>query len=89
VVQHHAVGFAADAASPVAAERRARRHESQLFLCHSGESAMTVALPLQPAQFGNAGPLLNLEKIDAVGLWDGCRFTLCWAQTQLGRWVNA
>lgn len=69
-------------------DARIRRHESQLFLC-GGETAKAVALPLQPAQFANASPLLTIEKLDAVGLWDGYRFNLCWAQTQLGLWVNA
>jgi len=66
-----------------------RRHESQLFLCDASETASAVALPLQPAQFADAGPLLTLEKLDAVGLWDGYRLNLCWAQTELGRWVKA
>lgn len=68
---------------------RVRRHETQLFLCDGGDAASAIALPLQPAQFADASPLLSLEKLDAVGLWDGYRFTLCWAQTELGRWVNA
>jgi hypothetical protein len=68
---------------------RVRRHESQLFLCDASETASAVALPLQPAQFADAGPLLTLEKLDAVGLWDGYRLNLCWAQTELGRWVKA
>jgi hypothetical protein len=68
---------------------RIRRHESQLFLCDSGEQASTLALPLQSAQFNAASPLLSLDKLDAMGLWDGYRLNLCWAQTQLGRWVSA
>jgi len=68
---------------------RVRRHESQLFLCESDETAAALALPLWPAQFADASPLLSLAKLDAVGLWDGYRFTLCWAETELGRWVNA
>jgi len=68
---------------------RVRRHESQLFLCDSEKKDAPVALPLQPSQFAQATPLLGLEKLDAVGLWDGYRFTLCWAETELGRWVNA
>lgn len=67
---------------------RVRRHETQLYLCDSGEAASAIALPLQPAQFSDASPLLNVEKLDAVGLWDGYRLNLCWAQTELGRWVN-
>lgn len=68
---------------------RVRRHESQLFLADSGEAGSPLALPLQPAQSSLASPLLGLEKLDALGLWDGYRFTLCWAETELGRWVNA
>jgi hypothetical protein len=68
---------------------RVRRHETQLFLCDAGETATAIALPLQPVQFADASPLLSLERLDAVGLWNGYRFTLCWAQTELGRWVNA
>jgi hypothetical protein len=67
---------------------RVRRHDSQLFLCDSEDKAGSIALPLQPAQFALASPLLGLEKLDVVGLWDGYRFTLCWAETELGRWVN-
>jgi hypothetical protein len=66
-----------------------RRHEAQLFLCDASDAATAIALPLQPAQFADASPLLSLERLDAVGLWNGFRFTLCWAQTELGRWVNA
>jgi hypothetical protein len=67
---------------------RLRRHESQLFLCDAGEAGSAIALPLQPSQLSDASPLLTLEKLDAVGLWDGYRLNLCWAQTDLGRWVN-
>ena len=45
-------------------------------------------MALQPAQTGIARPLLSVESIDAIGLWDGYYFNLCWAQTELGRWVN-
>jgi hypothetical protein len=68
---------------------RVRRHESQLFLLDSSETAAAIVLPLRPAQFADASPLLNLANLDALGLWDGYRFTLCWAETELGRWVNA
>jgi len=68
---------------------RVRRHDARLFLCDCEDNASPVVLPLHPAQSTLATPLLNLEKLDAVGLWDGYRFTLCWAETELGRWVNA
>lgn len=68
---------------------RVRRQGAQLFLCDGDESAAPLALALQPAQFSLASPLLGLSKLDAIGLWDGYYLTLCWAQTELGRWVNA
>jgi hypothetical protein len=68
---------------------RVRRQGSQLFLCDSDERAAPLALPLLPAQCSLASPLLNIAKLDAIGLWDGYYLTLCWAQTELGRWVNA
>ncbi len=68
---------------------RVRRHESLLFLCDGADGASTIALPLQPSQSTLAAPLLGLPKIDGIGLWDGYFFTLCWAQTELGRWVHA
>jgi hypothetical protein len=67
---------------------KVRRQGTQLFLCGSVQNAVPLALPLQPAQSSLAAPLLQLEQLDAVGLWDGYRFNLCWAQTELGRWVN-
>jgi len=68
---------------------RVRRQGSQLFLCDSDESTAPLALALLPGQFSLASPLLSLAKMDAIGLWDGYSLTLCWAQTELGRWVNA
>jgi len=63
---------------------RVRRQGAALFVCDGGGAA----LALQPAQTGIARPLLSVESIDAIGLWDGYYFNLCWAQTELGRWVN-
>jgi hypothetical protein len=68
---------------------RLRRHGSQLFLCNSDETAAPVALPLAPALSSIAAPLLGLPTLDSIGLWDGHFLNLCWAQTSLGRWVNA
>jgi hypothetical protein len=48
-----------------------------------------LALPLNESQSMTALPLASLGPIDGFGIWDGYRFTLCWAQTALGRWVNA
>jgi hypothetical protein len=42
-----------------------------------------------PAQWELVGPLLALQQIDALGIWDGRYCTLCWAETELGRWVSA
>lgn len=67
---------------------RLRRHGSQLFLCDSDETATPIALALKPAQHSLAIPLLSLAKLDAIGLWDGYHLNLCWAQTELGRWVS-
>ena len=67
---------------------RVRRAGEALFLCDAtSESAM--ALPLRSSQWEMALPLTRLQSIDGVGLWDGYRFTLCWAETELGRWTNA
>jgi hypothetical protein len=68
---------------------RLRRHGARLFLCDSDEKAASLALPLKSAQSSFASPLLSLDELDALGLWDGYALTLCWAQTELGRWVSA
>jgi len=68
---------------------RLRRHGEQLFLCDRDENPTSLALSLKPAQTSFASPLLGLEKLDALGLWDGYSLTLCWAQTEWGRWVSA
>jgi hypothetical protein len=62
-----------------------RRSGGQLFIAESGG----IALPLQPAQATLARPLLQVAPFDGIGLWDGYYFTLCWAQTELGRWGSA
>jgi hypothetical protein len=68
---------------------RLRRSGAQLFLCDNDEKASPLALALKPAQATLAAPLLNVTKLDAIGLWDGYYLNLCWAQTELGRWVSA
>jgi hypothetical protein len=65
---------------------RLRRAGKALFLCDA--EAGSIGFPIRPAQFEIAAPLTGLKAIDGVGLWDGYHFTLCWAQTELGRWVN-
>ena len=62
-----------------------RRSGAQLFMA-DGDG---TALPLQPAQATQARPLLQVEPFEGIGLWDGYYFTLCWAQTELGRWGSA
>jgi len=57
-----------------------------LFLCDTEGS---LALPLHSAQAGLALPLASVGKLDGMALWNGYHLTLCWAQTELGRWVNA
>lgn len=56
----------------------------QLFLTDPEGS---LALPLAKARSSRALPLAPLGPIDGFGVWDGYDFTLCWAQTPLGRWV--
>jgi hypothetical protein len=67
---------------------RVRRLGKWLFLCDAGTGAGTTGFPLRPSQWETAAPLARLERVDGIGLWDGRYFTLCWAQTDLGRWVN-
>jgi hypothetical protein len=65
---------------------RIRRTGKSLFLCDAETGS--IGLPLRPAQVEMASPLVSLKELDGIGLWDGYHFTLCWAQTELGRWVN-
>jgi hypothetical protein len=66
---------------------RIRRSGKALFVCDS--TGGPEVLPVIPAQWELAGPLLGLQQIDAVGIWDGRYCTLCWAETEWGRWVSA
>jgi hypothetical protein len=66
---------------------RIRRSGKALLVCDSAGGS--EALPVAPAQWDFAGPLLALQQIDGAGIWDGRYCTLCWAETELGRWVNA
>ena len=63
-----------------------RRKDDALFLCDANNS---LALPLPEAQATVALPLTRLDTLDGIALWNGYHVTLCWAQTTLGRWVNA
>jgi hypothetical protein len=67
---------------------RVRRSGKSLFLCDAGPAAGSIGFALRPSQWETAAPLARLERLDGIGLWDGRYFTLCWAQTDLGRWVN-
>jgi hypothetical protein len=66
---------------------RIRQSGKTLLVCDSAGGS--EALPVSPAQWEIAGPLLGLQQIDGVGIWDGRYCTLCWAETELGRWVSA
>jgi len=65
---------------------RVRRSGEALYLCDDGG---TLALPLDGGQQALATPLLDLPAFSGIGLWDGRSLTLSWAETVLGRWVNA
>jgi hypothetical protein len=68
------------------AAAQVRRKGEALFLM-SGDDGLT--LPLIAGQEDLARPLAALGAVDGVGLWDRYAFTLCWAETPLGRWVSA
>jgi hypothetical protein len=61
---------------------RLRRSGERLYLSGDG-----VVLPLGVGQSIDAWPLLRLDAFDGIGLWDGRAFTLCWADTAMGRWL--
>jgi hypothetical protein len=67
---------------------RVRRSGKSLFLCDAGTPTGSTGFLLLPSQWEAAAPLARLGRLDGIGLWDGHYFTLCWAQTELGRWVN-
>ena len=64
---------------------KVRRSAKELFVSDVGDGR--IALPIRPTQRELVLPLAAVEQMDAVGIWDGRFFTLCWAQTELGRWV--
>jgi hypothetical protein len=66
-------------------DAKVRRTGEALFLCDSNSA---LALPLHSAQAALALPLATAGAMDGIGLWNGYHLTLCWAQTELGRWVN-
>lgn len=68
-------------------DAKVRRSGKSIFVCDA--NGASAALPVRPSQFEMAGPLVGLERIDAIALWDGRYCTLCWAETELGRWVDA
>jgi SWIM zinc finger len=63
-----------------------RRTDESLFLC---DAENTFALPLHSSQASLARPLTSVGMLEGIALWNGYHLTLCWAQTELGRWVNA
>jgi hypothetical protein len=68
-------------------DARVRRSGGLLFVCDASDNRHSM--PLHPSQVELASPLASLQKIDGLGLWDGRHLTLCWAETELGRWVAA
>jgi hypothetical protein len=64
---------------------KVRRAGATLFVCDA-EGGPDV-LPIDPTQADLAEPLLAIERLDAVALWNGRFCMLCWAETPLGRWV--
>jgi hypothetical protein len=68
-------------------DAKVRRSGKSIFVCDA--DGASEALPVRPSQYEMAGPLAALDRIDAVALWDGHYCILCWAETELGRWVDA
>jgi hypothetical protein len=62
-----------------------RRSGERLFLCAKNS---LHAAPLLLAQADLAAPLLALDSLDGLGLWNGTHLHLLVAQTKLGRWVG-
>jgi hypothetical protein len=72
---------------PLAFQRaRIRRSGETLFLC---DLDCALVLPLHASQSTTALPLTGMAPFDGIALWNGYYLTLCWAQTELGRWVAA
>lgn len=66
---------------------RLRRKGSVLLLC-STEKPGWGALPLDSSQNALASPLLGLETLAGLGIWNGKTLWLSWAETSLGRWLG-
>jgi hypothetical protein len=64
---------------------RVRRSGEQMFVCANDGAE---GAPLLPAQADLAAPLLALECLHGLGLWNGTHLHLFIAQTSLGRWVG-
>ncbi len=65
---------------------RVRRNGEQLYLC---DDERELSLPLHTSQANHALPLVSIDRIDGIGLWNGYEFILAWAETQLGRWLHS
>ncbi|MBW8733648.1 MAG: hypothetical protein JF571_04950 [Asticcacaulis sp.] len=61
---------------------RLRRSGDRFYICGDG-----VVLPVNATQAADVWPLLRLASVDGIGLWDGRAFTVCWAETEMGRWL--
>ncbi len=62
---------------------RVRRNGQGLFVEDEGG----LVAPLVGRQAVSAMPLVGVERLNGMGLWDGHRMTLLWAETPLGRWM--
>jgi hypothetical protein len=62
-----------------------RRNGEALFLTDDAD----LALPISPDQAISVRPLAEAGPIDGVGLWDGWRMRLTYAEAALGRWADA
>jgi hypothetical protein len=65
---------------------RVRRSGESLVLCDAADRSL--ALPVHPPQAELVRPLTAIGQLDGLGLWDGRYLTLCWAETELGRWLS-
>lgn len=56
------------------------------WLAATGPGAGGLAIPCDPEQ-ANLSGLSHLESFRTLGLWDGHRFRLWWAETTIGTWT--
>lgn len=63
-------------------QARVRRAGEQYYLAGQG-----LSLPLDRSQAASCWPLLQFERVDGIGLWNGKTLTLGWLETPIGRWT--